>query len=128
MMRPALPFIVLGCAVAQSCFASARLPDYSVTQIGTPGSDHFVFCSANTCPEPSIKHLASPAPIIPVASAGPLPSQGAAQSLVVGLPDRSARPHRVHVRRVRPMRNRAARLQCDDAAPERGGPEHFAGR
>lgn len=127
MMRRAVLFIVLGGA-AQSCFASARLPDYSVTQIGSPGSDHFVFCSSNTCPEPSIKHLASPSPVGPTASTVPFPLPAVVRPVAESSPDRPTRRHRVHVRRVHSGRHAPAQPQCVDAGHNRGRPEHFAGR
>ncbi len=65
MMRSPLFLAVVIGVLAQASFAGSRVQDYDVTQIGQPGSGHYVFCSAETCPEPTIKHLAVSAPVVP---------------------------------------------------------------
>lgn len=65
MKRLSALLTTVGCVASQLCFGSSRLPDYDVTQIGGPGSGRYVFCTDQTCPEPTIKHLAVAAPIAP---------------------------------------------------------------
>ncbi len=65
MMRSSLFLAVVIGVLARASFAASSLQDYDVTQIGQPGSGHYVFCSADTCPEPTIKHLATSEPVAP---------------------------------------------------------------
>lgn len=65
MMRFCLPLAILAALIGQSAFASTRLPDYGVTEIGNPGSGRYVFCTETTCPEPTIKHIAAPTAVVP---------------------------------------------------------------
>lgn len=110
MMRlvPLLGLIVG--TLAQACFASSRLPDYDVTQIGEPGSGRYVFCSGDTCPEPTIKHLAAPTSVVRENLS--LPSSAAENQPIRALPTPIATHHRSrharirHVHRVAKVANR----------------------
>ncbi|WP_175905960.1 hypothetical protein [Burkholderia seminalis] len=110
MMRlvPLLALIVG--TLAQACFASSRIPDYDVTQIGEPGSGRYVFCSGDTCPEPTIKHLAAPTSVVQENLS--LPSSAAENQPIRALSTPIATPHRSrparirHVHRVAKVANR----------------------
>jgi len=112
MIRSPLFLAVVIGVLAQASFADSGLQDYDVTQIGQPGSGRYVFCSAETCPEPTIKHLAVSAPVVPENHS--LPVSPAAE----GWPQRASTvptvkqhtSHRIrtrHVSRVAKVSNRA---------------------
>ncbi|WP_186067599.1 hypothetical protein [Burkholderia gladioli] len=118
MMRFCLPLALLAALIGQSAFASTRLPDYGVTEIGNPGSGRYVFCTETTCPEPTIKHIAAPTAVIPPSlpitatpsfESHPLP----ASTAPTVKPRHSHRPQGRHARHVRPA---TSSVQCIGAA------------
>ncbi len=118
MMRYCLPLAILAGLIAQSAFASTRLPDYGVTEIGNPGSGRYVFCTETTCPEPTIKHIAAPTAVVPPSlpitatpsfESRPLP----ASTAPTVKPRHSHRARGQHVRHARPA---TSSVQCRGAS------------
>ncbi|CAM2163388.1 conserved exported hypothetical protein [Burkholderia cepacia] len=130
MMRLVPLLLVVAGAFAQSGFASAHLPNYDITQIGEPGSGRYVFCSADTCPEPTIKHLATPVPVAPDNFPLPVPSADEnrpTRASFIRIVKRHV-PHRTHTRQIR----RAAKVPkqglCTTVAPDASTSKHLADR
>ncbi|WP_186159347.1 hypothetical protein [Burkholderia gladioli] len=118
MMRYCLPLAILTGLVAQSAFASTRLPDYGVTEIGDPGSGRYVFCTETTCPEPTIKHIAAPTAVVPPSlpitvtpsfESHPLPAP-------TGATVKPRHSHRARARHGRHVRTAISSVQCIGAA------------
>ncbi|RDT05125.1 hypothetical protein DWU95_02160, partial [Burkholderia contaminans] len=113
----------------QAGFASARLPYYEVTKVGEPGSGRYVFCSGDSCPEPTIKHLAAPAPVVqenlslPVSAAETRPVQ--ALSTPIAKRHQSLQARIRHVHRVAKVANRTL---CTAGAAVGTASKHLAGR
>ncbi|WP_186181891.1 hypothetical protein [Burkholderia gladioli] len=121
MMRFRLPVAILAALIGQSAFASTRLPDYGVTEIGNPGSGRYVFCTETTCPEPTIKHIAAPAAIVPPSlpitatpsfESHPLP----ASTAPTVKPRHSHRARGQHVRHARPATSSVQCMGASDGA------------
>lgn len=129
MMRlvPLLGLIVG--TLTQACFASSRLPDYDVTQIGEPGSGRYVFCSGDSCPEPTIKHLAAPTPVVQENLS--LPVSAAETRHIQALSTPIAKRHRslhARIRHVHRVAKVANRTLCTAGAAVGTASKHLAGR
>ncbi|WP_186251157.1 hypothetical protein [Burkholderia gladioli] len=118
MMRFRLPLAILAALIGQSAFASTRLPDYGVTEIGNPGSGRYVFCTETTCPEPTIKHIAAPAAVVPPSP--PITAAPSFESHPLPASDASTvkprHPHRARGRHARHVRAATSSVQCMGAS------------
>ncbi|KML57052.1 hypothetical protein VL15_15135 [Burkholderia cepacia] len=130
MMRLVPLLLAVVATFAQTSFASSRLSNYDITQIGEPGSGRYVFCSADTCPEPTIKHLATSVPVAP--DDFPLPVSSADESRpmrasTVPIVKRHI-SHRTHIRHDRRVAKVSNRALCTTAAPDASTSKHLADR
>lgn len=130
MMRLVPLLLAVVATFAQTSFASSRLPNYDITQIGEPGSGRYVFCSAETCPEPTIKHLATSVPVAP--DNLPLPVSSADESRPLRASSvpivKGHASHRTQTRNVRRVAKVSTRALCTTVAPDVATSKHLADR
>ncbi|MDN7466280.1 hypothetical protein [Burkholderia gladioli] len=115
---PLTALAILAGLIGQSALASTRLPDYGVTEIGNPGSGRYVFCTDATCPEPTIKHIAAPAAVVPPSL--PITATPSFESHPLPAPTaHTVKPrhsHRARGRHARHVRAATSSVQCMGAS------------
>lgn len=115
---PLTALAILAGLIGQSALASTRLPDYGVTEIGNPGSGRYVFCTETTCPEPTIKHIAAPAAVVPPSL--PITATPSFESHPLPASDASTvkprHSHRARGRHARHVRAATSSVQCMGAS------------